>query len=201
MKIGIDIDGVLLNTEILFKIYAEIYDMELGKSGVINNNEWTIEKRYDWDKKELEQYWERYIIKATEESEIMPGAKTILQKLKDEGHILIINTARGIDDGLTTEKLRKEIIDSAKEKFEKENLKFDKYYWGIINKEIPCKQENIDVMIEDSYDNCIKLAKEKIKVLYLRDKVSPIIENNNYVQEVHNWGEIYRYIVEFSKNK
>lgn len=37
MKIGIDIDGVILNSENLFRVKAELYDLlELNKNGVIN---------------------------------------------------------------------------------------------------------------------------------------------------------------------
>ena len=45
MKIGIDLDGVVLNTEVLWSTYAELYDcIELNKNSVINTERSTQKK-------------------------------------------------------------------------------------------------------------------------------------------------------------
>mgnify|MGYP001864253217 FL=1 len=49
-------------------------------------------------------------------------------------------------------------------------------------------------MIDDSYDVCKKLSENQIKMIYFRDKDMKEIKENEYVKEVSNWGEIYRYI-------
>jgi hypothetical protein len=194
MKIAIDIDGVILNTENLFLVYAELYDIKLGKIKMKNKCGCTVEEKYDWTEEEVYHFWRQNLIKMTEEAELMPGAKIVINKLKEEGHTLIINTARGMDNGIKNEKKNDKIIDSAKEKFIEQNLQFDKYYWGVADKSIPCIEENVDVMIDDNYKNCINVASKKIHVLYFREIAAPEIKNNEYIHEVHNWGEIYRYI-------
>jgi hypothetical protein len=50
-----------------------------------------------------------------------------------------------------------------------------------------------DIVIEDNYENIKEIIKTNIKCLYLRDISQPEIKSK-YVKEVHNWGEIYRYI-------
>ena len=40
--------------------------------------------------------------------------------------------------------------------------------------------------------------KSKIKTLYFREYPNYELEENEYLKEVHNWGEIYRYIHENS---
>ena len=46
MKIGIDLDGVVLDTEKQFRNAAELYDMNiLKKNSLINNQEIIIENR------------------------------------------------------------------------------------------------------------------------------------------------------------
>ena len=56
------------------------------------------------------------------------------------------------------------------------------------------KNEKIDVMIDDSYDVCKKLSSNGIKTIYFRDKDMKVLEQNENLKEVSNWGEIYRYI-------
>ena len=50
-------------------------------------------------------------------------------------------------------------------------------------------------MIEDNPGICKKLIENKINTLYFRDKDSKKIEDNDYLCEVSNIGEILRYIV------
>ena len=64
MKIGIDIDGVILDFERTMQTYAELYDLLiLKKSGKINNNfsyldkyDWTIDDRIKCSKAARELY-------------------------------------------------------------------------------------------------------------------------------------------------
>ena len=56
----------------------------------------------------------------------------------------------------------------------------------------PCKRP----MIDDSYDVCKKSSSNGIKTIYFRDKEMKVLEQNENLKEVSNWGEIYRYIKE-----
>ena len=84
--------------------------------------------------------------------------------------------------------------DVAMKKLQEEGISFDKYYWKQDDKLETAKNENIDIMIDDSYDVCKKLSENQIKMIYFRDKDMKEIKENEYVKEVSNWGEIYRYI-------
>ena len=46
-------------------------------------------------------------------------------------------------------------------------------------------------MIDDSYDVCKRLSENGIKSIYFRDKEMKKLEQNEYLREVSNWGEIY----------
>lgn len=72
MKIGIDIDGVILNSEELFRIKGELYDLlKLHKKGVINKKGFLNSERYDWTNEELENFREKYFIEGTKEAPLM----------------------------------------------------------------------------------------------------------------------------------
>lgn len=87
-----------------------------------------------------------------------------------------------------------EMKDIAIEKFKKESLSFNKYYWKQDDKLEIAQKEQIDFMIDDSYDVCKELSSNRIKTIYFRDKEMKKLEQNEYLKEVSNWGEIYRII-------
>ena len=84
--------------------------------------------------------------------------------------------------------------DDAIRLLDENNIKFDKYYWKIDDKLELCKSEKVDIMIDDDWRIVEKLAENHIKTLYFRDTNLKRLEENNYIKEVNNWGEIYRYI-------
>lgn len=187
MKIGIDIDGVILDYERVLKTYAELYDfIELKKSGIINRSENHVQKRYDWTEDEINNFVHKYFMELNKVTSLIPGAKEVINYLKKDGHELIIITARG---GFIPE-----MRDAVEEIFRKENLIFDKYYWKQNNKLEVSQKEKIDYIIDDSYDVCRNLSENKIKTLYFRDKQMKKLDQNEYLKEVSNWGEIYRII-------
>jgi uncharacterized HAD superfamily protein len=193
MKIGIDIDGVILDYERVLKTYGDLYDfIELKKNGVINRNEQYLRNRYDWTEEERMNFVNSSFLKLSKQAPLIPGAKDVINMLKKEGNEFIIISARG---GMI-----EEMQETAMEKFKEANLSFDKYYWKQVDKLEAAKKENIDIMIDDSYEVCKKLSENGIKVIYFRDKEMKKLEQNSYLKEVSNWGEIYRYINCLFKN-
>ena len=194
MRIGIDLDGVIFDSEKLYRIYSELYDIQdLKKNSIRNNREIKFQDRYSWSEEETDGFVKKYHRKITEVSNFMPGAKDIIPLLKEEGHTLIVITARG--------KLNKDLIPITIQRLKDNDLDiFEKYYWGTENKEEICKQEKIDLMIDDSNKNCKKLARDHIQTIYLKDAPSFDLEENEYLKVLYNWGEIYRYIKQLEEN-
>ncbi len=89
-----------------------------------------------------------------------------------------------------------DIIVDAIRLLEENNIKFDKYYWKVEDKLEICKKEKVDIMIDDDWKIIKKLADNKVKTLYFRDTNLVELEESEYIKEVNNWGEIYRYIKE-----
>ena len=192
MKIGIDIDGVILDYERVLKTYGDLYDfIELKKDGIINRNEHYLRNRYDWTEEERMNFINKYFLKLSKQTSLIPGAKDVINMLQKEGNELIIISARG---GMI-----EEMKDVAIEKFNEEGISFNKYYWKQEDKLEVAKNEKIDVMIDDSYDVCKKLSSNGIKTIYFRDKDMKVLEQNDSLKEVSNWGEIYRYLNENKK--
>ena len=192
MKIGIDLDGVIFDSERIFRVYAELYDiLELHQNGIIDNREVRFQERYNWSQEIINNFMRKYHTKIIEEAAFMPGAKEVIKMLKNEGHELIIITARG--------NKKKEHIAITEDILKKNDMYiFDKYCWGVEKKREVCVAEKIDLMIEDSNNNCKAISDAKIKTIYFKDAPNYDIEENEYLKTLYNWGEIYRYIKEVS---
>lgn len=190
MKIGIDLDGVVFDSEKEFRVYSELYDMiDLKQNSKMDNKELKFQDRFKWTEKEIEGFLNKYHKQIIVESNYMPGVKRILNLLKQDGHSLILITARG--------GMNKDMIKITEERLKQSEMDiFDKYYWATENKDDVCIKEKIDIMIDDFYKKCESIANKKIKTIYLKDAPSYDLEENEYIKVLYNWGEIYRYIKE-----
>ncbi len=190
MKIGIDLDGVVFDSEKEFRVYSELYDMiDLKQNRKMDNKELKFQDRFKWTQKETEGFLNKYHKQIIVESNYMPGVKRILNLLKQDGHSLILITARG--------GMNKDMIKITEERLKQSEMDiFDKYYWATENKDDVCIKENIDIMIDDFYKKCESIANKKVRTIYLKDAPSYDLEENEYIKVLYNWGEIYRYIKE-----
>lgn len=190
MKIGIDLDGVVIDSETTFRTYEEIFDIDILKgNNLINKKEPKFQARYNWTNEQEKEFIEKYFMTVSKESNLMSGFVGIYNLLKEQGHQFVVITARG---GFI-----KEMKDDAIRLLKENNIKFDKYYWNVEDKLEICKNEKVDIMIDDDWKIIKKLADNEVKTLYFRDTNLMKLEENEYIKEVNNWGEIYRYI----KNK
>ena len=189
MKIGIDLDRVVIDSETTFRTYEEIFDIDTLKgNNLINREEPKFQARYNWTKEQEEEFIKKYFLKVSKESNLMSGFLGVYNLLKQQGHEFVVITARG---GFI-----KEMKDDAIRLLEENNIKFDKYYWMIDDKLEICQNEKVDIMIDDDWRIIKKLADNKIKTLYFRDTNLVKLEENEFIKEVNNWGDIYRYMGE-----
>ena len=179
MKIGIDLDGVVIDSETTFRTYEEIFDIDFLKgNNLVNKEEPKFQARYNWTDKQEEEFIKKYFLTVSKESNLMSGFIGVYNLLKKQGHEFVVITARG--------GFLEEMKDDAIRLLDENNIKFDKYYWKIEDKLQVCQNENIDIMIDDDW--------RIIKTLYFRDTNLMKLKENNYIKEVNNWGEIYRHI-------
>ena len=193
MKIGIDLDGVVIDSETTFRTYEEIFDIEvLQGNHLIDREEPKFQNRYDWNKEQEENFINDFFMKVSRESNLMSGFLGVFELLKKQKHEFIVITARG---GFI-----KEMKDEAIRILKNNQIEFDKYYWNINNKLEICQKENVDIMIDDDWRIAKTLSENEIKTLYFRDTNLVKLQENTYLKEVNNWGEIYRCIKELENN-
>ena len=57
-----------------------------------------------------------------------------------------------------------------------------------------CQKENVDIMIDDDWIIAKRLSENNVNTLYFRDTNLKKLEENEFITEVNNWGDIYRVI-------
>lgn len=187
MKIGIDLDGVVIDSETTFRTYEEIFDIDTLKgNNLINREEPKFQARYNWTEEQEKEFIEKYFLTVSKESNLMSGFIGVYNLLKKQGHEFVVITARG--------RFVKEMKDDAIRLLEENNISFDNYYWGVDDKLEICKNENVDIMIDDDWKIIKNLADNHVKTLYFRDTNLVKLKENEYIKEVNNWGDIYRII-------
>lgn len=183
-KIAIDLDGVVFDTENLYRVYTEIYDVDVKKKdSLIDNTKRIYQNRYDWPLEEKQKFYELYSKEIMKKGNITSGADIVLKKLSNNYELIVV-TSRSDDE-----------VVYAREFFKKIGLSDIKIYNGQFKKIDILLKEKVDYMIDDDPDICINTANNNIKALYFKNSAANIIEENDYLKNVNNWGEIYKYIV------
>ena len=83
MKIGIDLDGVVIDSETTFRTYEEIFDIEKNRNTLINREEPKFQQRYNWTLDEQIEFND-YFLEVSKMSPLMAGFKKVYELLKNE---------------------------------------------------------------------------------------------------------------------
>ena len=195
MKIGIDIDNVISNfNDELLKEYLK-HDKELRNTGIINEDVFIRYGMFDWTEKEESEFYKNNIERIAKKLQPLNRATETIKKLKEDGNEIIIISGRNNGEYNNPYKLTEEWL-------AKYNIVYDKLILtNAYNKEEKanvCKENNIDIMIEDSTQTAINIEKVGTKVLFMNTRYN---KNNENLEKVSNWKEIYAKISSMYENK
>lgn len=193
MKIGIDIDNVISNfNDELLKEYLK-HDKELRNTGIINKDVFIRYGMFDWTEKEETEFYKNSIERIAIKLKPIHRATETIRKLKEDGNEIIIISGRNNGEYNNPYKLTEEWL-------AKYNIVYDKLILtNAYNKEEKanvCKENNIDIMIEDSTQTAVNIEKVGTKVLFMNTRYN---KNNENFEKVSNWKEIYSKISKLYK--
>jgi len=193
MKIGIDIDNVISNfNDELLKEYLK-HDKELRNTGIINKDVFIRYGMFDWTEKEETEFYKNSIERIAIKLKPIHRATETIKKLKEDGNEIIIISGRNNGEYNNPYKLTEEWL-------AKYNIVYDKLILtNAYNKEEKanvCKENNIDIMIEDSTQTAVNIEKVGTKVLFINTRYN---KNNENFEKVSNWKEIYSKISKLYK--
>lgn len=195
MKIGIDIDNVISNfNDELLKEYLK-HDKELRNTGIINKDVFIRYGMFDWTEKEEAEFYKKNIERIAIKLKPIHRATETIKKLKEDGNEIIIISGRDNGEYNNPYKLTEEWL-------AKYNIVYDKLILtNAYNKEEKanvCKENNIDIMIEDNTKTAINIETVGTKVLLMNTRYN---KNNENLEKVSNWKEIYAKISSMYEKK
>lgn len=190
MVIAIDLDGVVFDTEEYYRTYAHLYDIALIKNGLRNNKEMNVHDRHGWDKDQANEFYAKYTAEVLNNAPIKPGAKYVIDKLKEKGHRLVCITLRGY--------YRECEIEITERRLKEANINFDKIIYNQHNKLFACQEEKVDVIVDDNPGTMELLSQNGIKCFHFRGAGLREVKHEN-ITEVQNWGDVFEKLLELNK--
>lgn len=185
MKIGIDIDDTLTNTKDIQLLYWQEYVTNHPKKGYDTNLPTTIN---DFGDEYVQTFWDTYREELSFNPSFKENASLVLNNLKKAGHKLCIITSR-------PDEKYQNLHQRLKEWFAENNIPIDIIYTNIRDKGSFCKDNNIDLFIDDDLKHIIKANSYNIKTILFN-------QNNKYdgLQST-NWLELYKIIKKIEKEE
>lgn len=187
MRIGLDIDNVILETdeEILKEMLIE--DKNKRNKGIINNNAgYIFLGMFDWSKEEIDAFLNTKMEDIAKNLKPKKDAKYYIDKLIDDGHEIYLISNR-------SNKQYQNAYLTTKKNLEVNDIKYNKLIITESNdKSKECLDEKIDLMIDDRASNCMKLLDKNINCLLFKTKYEK--RNFDNLNSVSSWHELYEYI-------
>ena len=198
MRIGIDIDGVLTDVERWQLDYGSKFYYERYQKEIVNFEGYDTNQIFNVDDKLDEEFWREYFKEYSLNVEARKFANEVIDKLKQEGHQIYIITARGSflshsADVMSIEENQQIVLNWLKNN----HINYDKIIFSPEDKLDICKENNIDLMIEDKVDNINKISKI-IPVICFHAGYNKDCENPNIIR-CYSWYDIYSKINKLAK--
>lgn len=185
MKIAIDIDDTIANTNELLLVYADKYD-KLYKEGhgIIDKDCYKFNGMYDWTEEDRNHFLETYMVEVLENIEVKEHVREVISRLRKEGHSIVFITTR---DG----EYIKDSFGLTKTWLKKNNIEYDMILAGDKRKSDYALVLGFELFIDDNIKNCTKVSEKGVEV---------ILFDTIYNRDCHefkrfgNWLDIYDYI-------
>ena len=185
--IGIDIDNVISNfDDVLLKEFIK-EDINKRNTGIVNN-EGYITDMFDWSKEEINDFWKKNIERISKELDLVENAKYYIDKLSKEGHRIILISGRGKEDYQNPYELTTNWLEEKNITYDKLFLT-DNYYSD--KKAIICREQDIDLMIDDSSRVYTSCKNNNIKCILFGTRFN---KNKKGYNRLDSWEKIYNYI-------
>lgn len=195
MNIGIDIDNVISNFNEALKEEFLKHDKELRNTGIVNPNLYVTQGMFDWSEDEIWGFYLENIERIAKSLEVKPGAKEYIDKLKEDGHMIVIITGRDNGDYADPWNITENWLKQKEIKYDKLIIT-DAYENNKHAKTEKCIENNIDIMIDDSIHNCMDCIENNITTLLMD---TPYNRAEKDMIRVNNWEEVYEFIKNYKK--
>lgn len=182
MRIGIDIDNTMCGTDEIINIKIEEY---------IKEKEMTS-KEFFSDSKYMDDFYAVKIEGIIREDSLKDDFLDVLNRLRVNNEIIVV-TARTEDFVKSFKGMR----EATKEWLKENNIYYDKYFDSVYKegKVKVCKDEKIDVIIDDDINNYLAFKEHGVNTLLFDDKGKYL----DIVDRVGSWREVEEILLKMGK--
>ena len=193
MKIGIDIDDVITNTGEMLVAYAQLFNFEyLNRSSYLEKekvysivNGSTLKTGCDWTEEQAIAFKKKYHEYILINGNIKPLAKEIIDRLINEGHEIHLVTARNNASDLISDSYK-----ISEKLLLKNKINYHKLVTECNDKLSYCKNNKIDVFIDDSLPTCKSVATSNTKVFLMNGHHNINLDEED-ITRVYSWADFY----------
>lgn len=194
MRVGLDIDNVVSNFDksILEEFSKE--DKNKRNKGIINKNARQIwDGMFDWSKKEVEEFFCNNMEEIAKTLEPRDGAKYYINKMINDGHEVYLISHRVYPHyNHPLEVTEKWLKDN--------NIRYTKLVLSkSTNKSFECLEHKIDIMFDDSVNNCRKMIDGGINCYLMKTKYNKTPSGD--LKYVSSWSELYNKVCDLAATK
>ena len=194
MRIGLDIDNVISDFDkgLLEAFIKE--DRNKRNSGIINENVHITKGMFDWTSEEIKEFFLTKMEELARQLTLREDAKYYMDKMLKDGHELYLITHRSLKEykdpyNLTLEWLKHHDINYTKLILSKTPDKSEE-----------CKENKIDIMIDDRVSQCKKMIDNGIHCLAMATRYNG--EDLIDIDHINTWKELYERVCKLeNKNK
>lgn len=183
MRIGIDLDDTIASFFEIFLNYAIMYDKSLKKNVLSLTKQ--KDKEFSWNNFEKDNFYRLYIDDIAGSLFPLDGASNYISKLKEDGHEILVVSARN-------KKHYSRPYELTSAWLKKHKIPFDQLHIGCENKMQLCLDYKIDLFIDDNITT-LNLIKDKgIPTILIETKLNKKQKTNH--NRFVSWQEIYKAI-------
>lgn len=194
MIIGIDIDDTLTDLTESKILWVKSYLKDKGYSyNLVNSKTYKYKDMFDWPPEICDDFWFSRADELYSNVEPRKGVKEIIEKIKNDGHKIIIVTAR-------SQKYHKDPWAMSYNWLTKNEIPFDELVIDAESKGLVCKQKNIDILIDDVPSNLEDAKNFGIKTILIRASHNMDFADENQLI-LENWNQILDFIKSMNKKK
>ena len=190
MRIGVDIDGVLTNLETFLVEYGTKYYSEKGIEYTINPTGYDIGELFGVGKEGEKEFWSEHVEAYAKNEWPRHFAVEVMNRLKADGYELYIITARlwSYEDSERGGWMRGLVYDW----FRRHGLPYDELIFTHEDKLQRCRENGIELMIEDKPQNIMDIS-EELPVIAFDARYNQKCEGEK-IMRCYSWYDVYRTI-------
>lgn len=193
MRIGLDIDNVISDFD--KKVEEEVVREDKNKrnNGIVHPDADWIPRFYDWSYEEVEGFFVDHMQEFAKVLEVRSGAKEYMTRLLADGHELYLISHRVYPHYTEPYKVTENWLKEKEIPYTR--LILSETY----NKTKECRENNIEIMFDDSQRNCHLLTEGGICCRLMGTKYNG--HDREGLLVVNDWKELYETVCLIAKEK